>query len=201
MVTHEDIYRSFRMAQSQSFGRPYRMPKDFEKHMNGRMSDINRKALCLITKWFNTKWSSINPVKYFECGFELYNNFTYHQFVDTKVIKLYIQKDKIIKLKSELNKQKIIDSVKFVKKYIKDNNIKSFGVYCMIRKDEKSLPVINYLNNNIDKYFLAWLIRDKYIHLTDYERSVIPYIIDRYRNILIELKSINNFLLKLKEKL
>ena len=38
-------------------------------------------------------------------------------------------------------------------------------------------------------------------NLTDYEFSVIPYITDKYRDILEELKEINHFLKAVKEKL
>lgn len=199
--TCEDIYRAYRYAQSIERGYPQRFPRDFEKHMNERMSDVNRKALKTITNWFNTKWSGINPERYFECGFELFAKFTYHQFADPRVIKLYIQRDKMIKRKAELSKREIIESVKFVKKYIAENNIRNFSIYCLVREDGKCLPIAHYLDNKIDRYFLTWMLREKMIHLTDYEFSVIPYITDKYRDILEELKEIDLFLKKVKEKL
>jgi len=197
----ENVYIEFRKAQSIAKGKPYRLPKDFEKHLNNKMSKVNRKSLSVVTNWFITKWSGVSIGKYFECGFELFNNFTYRNFADPRILKLYISRDKLIKRKAELGKRNIIDSVKFVLKYIREHKIKSTSIYCMIRQDGKSLPIIHYLNNDIDRYFLTWMIREKYVHLNDYEMSVIPYITDKYREILDELAQNNRFLEKLKEKL
>ena len=61
----EYIYRCFRKAQGDSKNRGFRMPKDFEKHFNEKMIEVNKKPLMKITGWFLTKWRNIDPYTYF----------------------------------------------------------------------------------------------------------------------------------------
>lgn len=196
MVDLEFVYSCFRKTQSVAKSRPYRLPKDWDGFYNNRLADQNKKALRVITKFFNTKWSKIDVYKYFECGFELFNNFSYHHFLDPRVIRLYIQRDKIVKIQTNLSKKNIVDSVKFVKQYMKDNNIRFFRVYC-----EKKLPIRHYIQNKIDHFFLTWLIRDGLVTLEHDDKSQIPYIMENYRETAVKLMELEPFLKKLKEKL
>jgi len=197
----EDVYVYYRQAQSNAKGRPYRLPKDFEKHFKEKMSDINKEALEYVTKCFNTKWQNIDPVRYFECGFKLFNNFTYVNFVDPRIIKLYIQRDKLAKRQSELSKQGILKSAQFVKKYMKDHDIQTFHRYCLQIDDNVRLAVKHYISNMIDHYFMTWLVYWKMISLNEDERAMMPYILDKYRETIAQLDSIYPFLKELKEKI
>lgn len=201
MITPEYVYIQFRKAQGEANNRGYRLPKDFEKHLNERMTEKNKNTLILITSWFLTKWQNIDPFRYFQCGFELYKNFTYHKFDDTKVLKLYIQKDKNIKRYNRLSKKSIIKSLKFIKSYMARRDIISFNIYCLTVELNRSLPVEHYLQNQIDKFFMVWLIKEKMICLTDDERSLIPYIVENYREIADKLDNIKNFLAEVRKKL
>lgn len=199
--TPEDIYVCFRKAQAEANNRGYRIPKDFEKHLNERMSDKNKNTLILVTSWFLTKWKEIDPFMYFQCGFELYKTFTYANFTDPKIVMLYIQKDKNIKRYNRLSKKRIINSLKFIKGYIADNGILSFNIYCMTYQSNRSLPVTHYLENKIDKFFMVWMIKEKMVLLTDDERSIMPYIVESYRQIVDKLDNIKNFLIEVRKKL
>ena len=103
-----DIYRQFRRAQAHKNNRGYRMPKDFDKHFSTKMSEKNREALTLATKFFNTKWHNIDPYRFFECGFELFKTFSYTQFFDPRVINLYVTRDKNHKRELKVSKQEMI---------------------------------------------------------------------------------------------
>ena len=201
MITPEDVYAEFRRAQAESKNRPYRLPKNFETFMEKRMSEKNREALVLATKFFNTKWKNINPFRYFECGFELYKSFSYVMFFHRPVMELYIRKDK--HLKRDLNDAKmgLVNSLRFVLPYMKEHNIPSIGRYCQIREQRQSLPVKHYLENKIDKYFIVLLINMAYLHLDDDELMMMPYVAEHYRSMLMQFKEIGSFIQRVKEKL
>lgn len=171
------------------------------RHQKGqKMSGEYLKTLDTLALWFNTKWQNIRVEEYFDCGFEIYQkNFYYERFLDPKIIRLYIQKDKNIKRTINISKKNIIDSAKFVKSYMNQAGYKTFHIYCSVRKNNKCLPVYHYLQNKIDSVFLIWLIWNKTIVLTDEERPYIPYIIDNYRKVIIMLQNMRPFLKKVKE--
>ena len=194
----EDIYYAFRKAQAESKNRGWRMPKDFDKHLNNKMSIKNKEVLELVTKWFNTKWRNIDPTRFMECGFELFKTFSYIKFFDERIINLYKQKDKNIKRVNKLSKEKIKNSMLFVKKYIDDNNISSVSRYCMMKKGYINVITEHYLNNYIDKFFMIWLIKMKLLKLDDDNLSLVPYISDHYREVVVQLDDIGVFLNKLK---
>jgi hypothetical protein len=196
-ITPEVVYTYYRKAQSIAKNRPYRLPKNFEKHLNEKMSEDNRGLLLLTTKFFNTKWKDVDPYRFFECGFELFKSFTYNKFKDPRVIKLYIQKDKNIKRKAEFTKETLIESAKFVKQY----SYMPFNIYCMSRENNRLLIINHYLLNKIDHYFLTWLIYDKMVFLSDDDRAAIPYIEENYRKTIEELENVRPFLSRLKERL
>jgi len=200
-MTEEQVYYYFRKAQAETKNRGFRLPKDFEAHLNKKFSKSNKEALILATKYFNTKWENINVYKYMQCGFELLKTFSYVKFFDKRVMNLYIVKDKNLKRKMGLNKKEIIKSAKFVKKYMNDNNIITFKDYCSATIDNRKEIIDHYIHNKIDKFFLVWSIKTGYLYLSDNDRSQIPYITAQYREILAEIDDINGFFDKLKGRL
>jgi hypothetical protein len=195
----EDIYYYFRKAQANSNNRGFRMPKDFDKHFNTKMSEKNREALTLAVKYFNTKWSRIDPFRFMKCGFELFKSFSYTKFFDRRVLNLYIQKDKHIKRDAELCKGKMTDSALFVLKYMKENKISSLSRYCMMKTGAISYPVKHYIDNSIDKFFVVWLVTLGLLDIDDDNRALVPYIVEQYRDILSDLDNISGYLSKLKK--
>lgn len=200
MIEIEHVYRHFRKTQSLAKNRAYRIPKDFEKHLE-KMSQSNRDDLSHLTMFFNTKWNSIDIERYFECGFELWKGFTYKHFLDPKIIMLYIRKDKNIKRSASINKRNLVKSLGFVRSYMAHHNIRTFHIYLMTRSGNKCLPVIHYVGNNIDHFFLTWLIYDKMVVLSDEDRAVIPYILDKYRDTLTDIKNIRPFIKEMKKRI
>lgn len=200
-ISPEEVYIAFRKAQSQAKNRPYRLPKDWDTFYKNRMSKSNRENLELITGFFNTKWKNIDPFRYFSCGFELYKSFTYAMFFRSNIINLYMRKDK--HLKRDLNncKKGMISSLKFVKEFMNKKEIPNINRYCGKKVDRLSLPIRHYLKNNIDKFFIVFLIRYGYLQIDDDERSVIPYVVENYREIITKFEEIPDFILKIKEKM
>ena len=195
----QEVYFNFRKAQADFNNRGFRMPKNFEDHFKKKLSAINQKKLVKITNWYNTKWSNIDPYTYFTCGFELYKKrFSYIKFFEEKILLLYIQKDKNEKRNIRVTKEKLIASAKFIKKYMRDNNISSLQEYMDTNDGNQKLAVSHYLKNEIDSSFFVFLLK-KGMKLTDIDRSFIPYISKHYRTINIMLVDIKPFLDKIEE--
>jgi hypothetical protein len=185
-----DIYVAFRRAQSNILNRGFRIPKDFDKHLNSKMSKSNKDALILATGYFNTKWQNINPEVFFDCGFELFKKFTYVQFFDERVMNMYKAKDKNRKREMEVNKEKLKESSAFVQKFMASNEMKSLKEYCRRRNGESLIVVEHYLKGHIDKYFFVYLIDKRLILLNEDDKTMIPYIIEQYRECLQKLKEL-----------
>ena len=197
----KNVYFQFRKAQADFHNRGFRMPKDFEEHFKKKLATINQKSLTKITNWFNTKWSNIDPYLYFKCGFDLYKkNFTYVKFFNEKILMLYKTKDKNEKRQVRVTKEKLIESAKFVKQYMRDNEILSLQEYIDTNDGNQKLAVSHYLKNNIDASFFVFLIK-KGMKLSDTDRSFIPYISANYRNINVMLNEMKSFLFKIEKRL
>ncbi len=197
----EKIYFHFRKAQADHFSRGFRMPKDFEKHFDTKFAEQNKKALIKITGWFLTKWQNIEPYDYFRCGFELHDkNFSYMKFFHEKILMLYKTRDQNKKRKVKITKQGLVNSAKFVKKYMNDYSINSLYDYIGTSEGNQKIAVEHYLANLIDASFFVYLL-NKGMKLTDHERGLVPYIGTNYRRIMIELKEMKAFVKKLEGKL
>ncbi len=195
-----ETYHAFRKAQADFNNRGYRMPKDFEKHFNEKLAEQNKKKLIKITGWFITKWQNIDPYTYFKCGFDLHGkNFTYMKFFHEKILLLYKTRDKNEKREVRITKQNLINSAKFVKKWMDKNNA-TLDEYIRTREGNQRIAVDHYLKNKIDATFLVYLMQ-RGMFLTDTERSVIPYVQKNYRKITFGLNDIKDFVKKLGEKL
>jgi len=196
-----DLYYNFRRAQSESKGRGFRMPKDFDAHLEKKFSDKNREALLLATNYFNTKWTNVNPYRYMQCGFELFKTFSYLKFFDPRVMRLYVQRDKNAKREMVVNKKAIVESVKFIKRFMKENNIRMTRDYLQLQNGHRKIIIDHYSHGNIDKYLLVWLVKSGRLILTDDDRACMTYITHQYREIGEKLQEINGFMRKVGEKL
>jgi len=196
-----DIYYHFRKTQSESKGRGFRMPKNFDEHLEKRFTEKNREALILATKFFNVKWKNVEPYRYFQCGFELFKTFSYTKFFDVRVLRLYIQKDKNIKREMKIHKETIIDSIKWINKYMSDNNVFMLRDYLEKKNGRQRVVIDHYSKNYVDKFTLVWLIKNGKISLTDDDRAYMPYIVQQYREIVTELEEINTFIRKAVERI
>lgn len=205
MYSDRDIYVAFRKAQANYLSRPYRLPKDWEK-FKLRMAHKNHEALTLATKKFNGTWYKIDPERYFDAGFSLYGKkFTYIKFFEKKVMKKYISQDKMQKRETTLSKKALVESAKFVKRYMSTRHVNPkislVRQYTVLREGNMSLPVYHYIKGHIDKFFLVWLMRRGLVKITDDERAHVPYIVEKYREYLTVLNKVEliGFLEKLRE--
>lgn len=191
-----DIYYYFRKAQSESKSRGFRMPKDFDSHLEKKFTEKNKEALLLATKYFNTKWINVDPYRYFKCGFELFKTFSYVMFFKSKVLKLYVEKDKNVKREMSVNKKQIAESVKFIKRYMKKNEIFMFDDYLAKRDGNRRVAIDHYMQNKVDKFLIVYLIKTGKLSLTDNDRAYMPYVVQQFREISEKVNEINGFLRK-----
>jgi len=199
MIETWDVYVAFRKAQANFNERPYRLPKDWVKHFTS-MSKANQEAMFLAADRFNTRWSNIDMDTYFGVGFDLIGKgFTYTRFFDTRIMSLYMERDKMSKRKLSINKTEIISSAHFVIDYMGGRGfLKEYG---RKRDNFESVAIRHYIQGKTDQIFLTWLIREKYLILEDSDRTQIPYIIEKYREYVALLDELQDFLNLLKEKM
>jgi hypothetical protein len=73
--------------------------------------------------------------------------------------------------------------------------------YARERVGQESMAIKDYIKGHIDQFFLAWLIKEKYIILEDADRAQIPYIVEKYRDYCACLDEIKDFTEHLKERI
>jgi hypothetical protein len=197
-------YHCFRRAQADNLGRGFKMPKNFEDHL-GKMSEANKEKLIKASNYFLTKWSNIDQYRYFVCGFKLFKkSFSYMKFLDERILNYYITLDKNKKRETTNIKKDLVESAKYVKKWINDYG-KTLYDYIQIEDKEngRKLAVTDYIKGKIDTSFFIWLIT-KGLILTDTDRGYLPYANEfgeTYRNIIFEIKNMTSFMNALEDKI
>lgn len=185
MITIQEVYETYRRVQGRQLGRGYKLPKDFnEWYMNAPKP--TQDGLDMVTKYFNTKWQNVVPEDYFAAGFNLWKNFSYHQFTNPKVLNMYIDKDKLKKRSLMGCKADLTKSRSYI---VATHGVLSPNEYCRMADGKLSQPVSDFINNKIGPYFLSWLIYKRLLVLQDHERSMVSLITNNYRNYVAELEA------------
>lgn len=204
MYSVNDIYIKFRQSQARYHNRPYVIPNDIDTFLKN-MTPKHFERMDTLTKLFNTAYRNVDPDKYFDCGFQLYKNFfSYNRFLNEKILNLYIIRDKNLKRDVHLSKKSIVNSLKFVVKWIGDKRNKNISLlvqYSSMYDDNITAPIKHYNMMKIDKYFLVWLIKEKYFIPSDLMKNDIPIITDNFRELSYDLLNIKDFLDDVKDKL
>lgn len=201
MYTEWDVYIAFRKAQSNFKNRPYKLPKDWESKFQS-FSKQNQDALTKAAQYFSTKWHNIDIDKFMKLGFELFEHkFTYTKFFDNRLLNYYINRDKNEKRNIQLSKQKIIESAKWIKEYMKQYNGNGSLLlkYCNMHNNNQKVAVEHYLKGYIDGYFLAWLVHRGYLQLQEIEKNEISYA--NLRKIKINLESVKDFMFQVENNI
>lgn len=202
MISEYDVYCSFRRAQAISKDRGYRIPKNWDDFL-GKMNHKNAEWLYKMMSYFNTTYSNIDLDEYMKCGFELWKGFTYKHFCDGKIIDLYIQKDKIKKRKMTSSRESIDKSFAYVNNHLDNStihcmrNYTKLHNYCKLRDGQIRRIIKAYNSNDIDSMLLVYCIHKGYIDLIDDERSLIPYIVPRYRELRENMLEMIDYIKKL----
>lgn len=199
MLTEKMVYTLFRKAQAKMSNRPgcFRLPKNWDIYWETKFKPEQREAIRKMTRYMATTWQDIDLERYFECGFELWRGFSYHQWFHKQVINLYIQKSKIHKKVEVDIKKSLVDSAKFVKEYCRDNNIDSLRGYGTERAGFKLICIEHFLRDNISKWFLAFLIHRRYATLTREDWARIEELNENFDEFKRELREVKHFINKL----
>lgn len=181
----EMVYIAYQQAKARYSNRPYRIPKDFDK-VWAKISEKGLYNIRFIAVAFSTRWQHIDLDKYMDTGFKLFGNgFTYVKFYDRRILTMYIDEDKQIKRKTGNIKTEMTNSFDFIDTWMKENkeyrdDVTFFSQYCRMKDGGIRAPIKHYINNDIDKHTLAWLISKRYLVLQDNERALIPLVIQNY---------------------
>lgn len=187
MITPQDVYIAYQQARARYCNRPYRIPdnKNWDKIWS-KLTEKQTYNVEMLSVAFSTRWQNIVPSKYFDTGFKLFgNSFSYAKFYDRRILTEYINQDKQQKRKDTNVQVEMTNSFSFIDEWMKENrqyrdDITLYSQYCRMKDDGIRAPIKHYLNNNIDKHTLAWLISKKYLILQDNERGLIPLVIENY---------------------
>jgi len=197
MITEWDVYTSFRRAQAIAKDKPYRLPKNWES-FKLKMSKQNDEWLYKATVWFNTKYVNIDIDEYMLCGFELWKGFTYKHFCDSRVINLYIEKDKIKKRKMQITHEEIDKSFVNIENWLKDQPLRSgytqLQNLCKFREGEIRCVIGLYNRGLVDTMTLTYCLNKRYLIMSDDERLLMPYISQRYRELQESLLLVKGYI-------
>lgn len=197
MITEFDVYAAFRRAQADANGRGYRLPKDWTA-FQAKMTKQNAEWLYKAMVYFNTTYNNVNLDQYMACGFELWKGFTYKHFCDSRVIGLYIEKDKIKKRKMESSFDVIDRSFDYIVSYMSDKpkrpGYSQLQNFCKLRDGEVRTIINTYNRNEIDTMTMMYCLVKRFIIMSDDERVLMPYISQRYRELQENLKDVMSYI-------
>ena len=194
----QDIWFAFQKAKACAKNRGYnRKIKSFSAIWEKRKPE-ERENIRKMHRFLLTTWQNIDIDKYFSCGFELWKNFTYTKWFDPKIIELYVLKERNDRIKDDEIKTSLVNSAKFIKNYIKDNDIKDFRVYSRKRDNHELLCINHFIQNKISKWMLAFLIINKYCIIEPEDWFKINDIKSNLLNFKFEFKENKNFIDKFK---
>ena len=194
MYTPQNIYYYFKKAAN----RPFRMPKDFDQYLENKITGKNKENLTKITQFFNTKWMNIDPLKYFQTGYQLLNKgFSYHKFFEQRILDFYIQSDKVSKMSLDVDKKKIINSFNF----IIENKDCPYLVYIDKILDDKPILLVNYLSNNIDKFTFFYFVYTGQIKMKDDYWALVPEINNNINELKVKIEELLPLFKKIVERI
>jgi hypothetical protein len=126
------------------------------------------------------------------------------KFLDERILNYYITLDKNKKRETTNIKKDLVESAKYVKKWVNDYD-KTLYDYIQIEDKEngRKLAVTDYIKGKIDTSLFIWLIT-KGLILTDTDRGYLPYANEfgeTYRKIIFEIKNMTSFMNALEDKI
>lgn len=178
-----EIYVSFRKAQANALNRPFKLPKDWNNYFENKLKPEQRESLRKMSRYSNTTWINIDIDKYFKYGFELWKNFSYHQFFKLQLINYYKDKELNLRRVEKNIKKDFIESAKFVKLYNRENNIKSLKDYASLKDGFYPVIINHFVQGKISKYLVVYCLLKRYFVLDDAMQSYISRIMEEYRTI------------------
>jgi len=198
MITEEDVYTSYKKARSLIQGKPYKLPKDWEKHFTTKLSLQQQETIIKATGYFNTTWSNINIDEYMITGFELFKTFSYHSLLNPKILAMYIEKDKQKKRRISISKELIIKSFDRIKERMEKQKIldgyTKLQTYCKLREGDRKVILFDYIKNLIDPLIVVYCIYYKYLQLSDTDKEYVYNISTRYRELLEKMFEVESFI-------
>lgn len=181
MVDMEGLYILYLKHKALANNRGYRIPKDPSLSIEKMRQSNQRNYDCLKTLegWFLTKWSNIDPELYIECAFKMFQNCTYINLLNPKVLKQYIINDKVKKFHEEVNKKTILQSFKAIKSFMKENSLTSLKEYCSLKDGHETVCLNHYNKGKIDSYSLVYMFLKSYVSYSLDEKERLSTLFDK----------------------
>lgn len=200
LIDDWQVYVSFRHAQGIAKGKHTRLPKSWDDFKCNKMSPTNLAYLNKTVDMFNTVYHNVDLNLYMATGFDIYKGFSYHQFLDPKIIELYKRKVKQKQRKQLIDKATVKDSFIHIKRFMtgKDviNGYNRIQTYCKMKDGHQSVVVRDYHTGAIDRNVLTYFLYKKYLTLNDDERSVLGVFVQNYREYVNEMLDVKTFIEK-----
>ena len=174
MTTPYDVYVAYVTA------RQIRKPKSSkplteEKYRN-RLSSKNLEIIDLLSGFFNTIYSNINPTMYMLCGFKIFKTFKYSNFLNEKILDEFIREDKRQKRNLDVTEDDIHKSFNHINMPLKD--------YCKLMDGIQKMIITDYLLNNIHGSIIVYCMFKKLISFSSLEKNYIYYIDNNFNDYL-----------------
>lgn len=185
--------------------RGFRLPRNWELHKVEKMNAMTVSKLQQAADCFNTRYQNVDMNKYMAVGFELYTGFSYHLLLDEKVIEMYKRKEKVRMRDLTINKEKVVESCKYIKQYMRDkeliNGYNKLETFCKLKDGAMHIAVSSYFKGRLDNVTMAYLMYKNYLKITDDERGMLVNISNNYRELVDGMLDIKTFIEKIEEKI
>jgi hypothetical protein len=133
-----------------------------------------------------------------ECGYDLRKGFTLNKILRPKIMKYYIEKDKIRKRNLSPSQKSIDKSFEFINNYMKDITVPdgytTLQMYCKIKDGDMKTIISHYLKGKVDSMTFVYSMYYKYIKLTDVERESCYNVVNRYRDFLEKMFKVEQYI-------
>ena len=166
MTTPYDVYVAYVTAKQVRKSKVAK-PLTEEKYRN-RLSSKTLDIIDLLSNYFNTIYSNVNPVMYMLCGFNIYKNFGYPNFLNKKILDEFICEDKRQKRKSDVTENDIRRSFDHINMPLSN--------YCKLMDGTQKMIITDYLLNNIHGSIIVYCMFIKLISFNTIEKDYIYYI-------------------------
>jgi hypothetical protein len=141
----------------------------------------------IFTKRVNTSNNQINPTIYIKSLINFFDGyFNLKLLSSVKAIKIY--KQYIMENKYDNCYNDVLNSIKFIIKYMKDNNISCIDEYMLINNDIFPVFAQHFNNGSISKYF-AVLIPDIKIFINNYPQDISDQFFKAFISDINDIKS------------
>ena len=151
----QHIYNTFLRISRSSLGKPYKLRQDFsEFEQNEEYPIVQRLAR------FFLNLPNVNMEEFFAAPYKVYSDNNYHDLSyylsrnAVKVYSLYKKQQDATDPDNSVILQDILNSIKFIKSFCKDNNIKALDEYLSHKTNQLNTFILHLKERKVNIYVL-----------------------------------------------